>query len=95
MNCENRNGTLYLSGDLTVNTLNAQTSAACLNALDDSVHRIDLSGANRTDSACLSLILSLKRKQGRLKNGQSLAVSNLPASAAALADLYEIRSWLD
>ncbi|MDO5059595.1 MAG: STAS domain-containing protein [Neisseria sp.] len=89
MNSELKNGTLYLSGDITVKTLNERNAAQCRALLGESVHTVDLGGVTRADSACLSLILSLKRQQGRLKT------ANLPAAVPALAELYEIREWLD
>lgn len=95
MNCTRNNGTLYLNGDITVNTLDGQAAAACLDALDSTVHSIDLGGVGRADSACLSLILSLQRRHRQLHNGGRLAVCRLPAPVSALAELYEIRSWLD
>lgn len=95
MNCTRNNGTLYLNGDITVNTLDGQTANACLNTLDHTVHSIDLGGVGRADSACLSLILSLNRRYKRLHNDGKLVICKLPASVSALAELYEIRLWLD
>ena len=85
MNSETRDGTLYLSGDITVKTVTAAAFAGfgrqC--RLKD-IRILDLAEVGRADSACVSLLRA---------NG-SLEIRNLPQSVQALAELYEIREWV-
>ncbi|MDO5639567.1 MAG: STAS domain-containing protein [Neisseria sp.] len=90
MNTEIRNGVLYLAGDVTVKTVNgaayAQFEQQCRAA---DVRALDLAGVKRADSACVSLLLTALR----LKPA-GVAFQSVPASVAALADLYEIKDWV-
>ena len=89
MNSETRDGTLYLSGDITVKTVTTSAFAGfgrqC--RLKD-IRILDLVEVGRADSACVSLLLTALRANG------SLEIRNLPQSVQALAELYEIREWV-
>lgn len=89
MNSETCDGTLYLSGDITVKTVTAAAFAGfgrqC--RLKD-IRILDLAEVGRADSACVSLLLTALRANG------SLEIRNLPQSVQALAELYEIREWV-
>ncbi len=90
MQTEIRNGVLHLSGDITVKTVGkaayTQFEQQCRSS---EVHTLDLAAVGRADSACVSLLLSALR----LKGG-AVAFQSVPASVAALADLYEIKDWV-
>ena len=63
MQTEIRNGTLYISGDVTVKTLTASAFAryeqqCCLKETDS----IDFSQVGKADSACVSLLLNALRR---------------------------------
>lgn len=89
MNTEIRESVLLLGGDVTVTTVSAaayrQFRQACGNP---QVQELDLSGVARADSACLSLLLAAVRQN------PGMAVSAVPPSVAALAELYEIQEWI-
>ena len=89
MNSETRDGTLYLSGDITVKTVTAAAFAGFWRQcrLKD-IRILDLAEVGRADSACVSLLLTALRANG------SLEIRNLPQSVQALAELYEIREWV-
>lgn len=84
------NGRLRLDGEVTVQTLDQAAlrrfSAYCRQG---GWQVLDLGGVSRADSACLSLLLTAKR----LFSG-SLNIEGLPESVQALAELYEIESWI-
>ena len=91
MNTEIRNGVVYLSGDITVKTVNAAAYAQFeQQCRADEVNALDLAGVSRADSACVSLLLTALR----LKPA-GVAFQGVPASVAALADLYEIKDWVN
>lgn len=91
MNTEIRNGVLHLGGDITVKTVTGanyvQFEQQCR---ANEVHTLDLAGVGRADSACVSLLLAALR----LKPA-GVAFRSVPASVAALADLYEIKDWVN
>lgn len=90
MHSELRDGCLFLSGDITVQTVNAavfgQFQSQCRQSGWDT---LDLSGVNRADSSCLSLLLAAKRL-----HAGSLNIQGLPSAVCLLAELYEIESWI-
>ena len=87
MNSETRDGTLYLSGDITVKTVTAAAFVGFGRQCRLKDIR-DLAEVGRADSACVSLLLTALRANG------SLEIRNLPQSVQALAELYEIREWV-
>lgn len=91
MNTEIRDSVLHLSGDITVKTVGksayVQFEQQCRS---DSVQALDLAAVGRADSACVSLLLTALRLKG-----SAVAFQGVPASVAALADLYEIRDWVN
>ena len=89
MNSEISNGVLYLGGDITVKTVQADTCRRIIQSCDNNILAVDLSRVGKADSACLSLLLSLIRSNGRRPE-----LRNLPESVKALAELYEIKDWL-
>lgn len=90
MQTEIRNGTLYISGDVTVKTLTASAFAhyeqQCRLKETDS---IDFSQVGKADSACVSLLLNALRRTDKKPT-----IQNIPDSVRALAELYEIKDWL-
>ena len=90
MNLDTREPTLFLSGDITVKSIDSaayrQFEQACTPA---AIQTLDLEGVGAADSACISLLLAGLR----IKNGH-LTLTNLPASVSALAELYEINEWM-
>ena len=90
MQTEIRNGTLYISGDVTVKTLTASAFARyeqqCRLKETDS---IDFSQVGKADSACVSLLLNALRRTDKKPT-----IQNIPDSVRALAELYEIKDWL-
>ncbi len=89
MNSEISNGVLYLGGDITVKTVQADTCRRIIQSCGNNILAVDLSRVGKADSACLSLLLSLMRRNGRRPE-----LRNLPESVKALAELYEIKDWL-
>ena len=91
MQSEIRDNTVYVQGEVSVQTVNraalAQFAQQCR---QPEIHAIDLSQISRADSACLSLLLTdlRQRTQGSLK------IHNLPPSVRDLAQLYEIEEWI-
>ena len=70
MQSETRDNTVYVAGEVSVQTVNqaalAQFTQQCR---QPEIHAIDLSQITRADSACLSLLLTALRQkaQGSLK----------------------------
>ncbi|UOO81894.1 STAS domain-containing protein [Uruburuella testudinis] len=90
MNSESRNGVLYLSGEVTVKTVASANYARFeQQCRAHEVHTLDLSGVTQADSACVSLLLTALR----LKPA-AVGFRGVPASVAALAELYEIKDWV-
>ena len=90
MQTEIRNGTLYISGDVTVKTLTASAFARFEQQcrLKDT-DRIDFSQVGKADSACVSLLLdALRRPDGKI------TLQGIPESVRTLSELYEIKDWL-
>lgn len=90
MHTELNNGTLHISGDVTVKTLTAAAFTRFRQQcrLKDT-RAVDLSGVKRADSACVSLLLEVLRGcKG------SVRLTGIPESVRALSELYEIKDWL-
>lgn len=90
MHLKSQGSTLFLSGKLTVRTINAASlqkfEEACAAEM---VQTLDLQAVEAADSACISLLLTAQR----LKKGR-LTLINLPSSVLTLAELYEISEWV-
>ncbi len=90
MQLDAQESVLYLSGDITVKSVNAaalrQFEQACAQT---QINTLDLQGVRTADSACISLLLTALR----LKT-PNIALRNLPPSVSALAELYEIQNWV-
>lgn len=78
---------LCISGVVTVNTLTAPLYRQFIEQ-SSRVKQIDLGGVEQADSACVSLLLAAKRL------APNIEFINIPATVLALADLYEIKSWI-
>lgn len=91
MNSEVREQCLYLSGDVSVQTLDAaayrQWKQQCAS---DDIRAIDWQGVARADSTALALMIAALRARGQ----SSLQWRNLPESVRLLAELYEIEEWI-
>lgn len=90
MHTELNNGTLHISGDVTVKTLTAAAFTRFRQQcrLKDT-RAVDLSGVGRADSACVSLLLEILRRRK-----DSIGLTGIPESVRALSELYEIKDWL-
>ncbi|WP_107825313.1 STAS domain-containing protein [Neisseria sicca] len=91
MQTELRDGTLHISGDITVKTLTATAFTRFRQQcrLKDT-RAVDLSGVGRADSACVSLLLdALRRPDGKI------TLQGIPESVRTLSELYEIKDWLN
>ena len=89
MNSNIRDGVLYLSGNITVKTVNLAAYQQFKHACQQNIQAIDLANVQHADSACVSLLLSALRCTHTRP-----ALHNLPASVVALSALYEIQDWL-
>lgn len=88
-----REQTVYVGGEVTVNTVTAplyRNYCRQLAALGADV-RVDFAGVVKADSACLALLAAALRCRG---SGASVAFQNLPAAVALLAELYEVDDWI-
>ena len=91
MQSEIRDNTVYVQGEVSVQTVDKTTLAQFAQQCGQpEIHAIDCSQITRADSACLSLLLTAlrQREQGSLK------IHNLPPSVRDLAQLYEIEEWI-
>lgn len=94
MNTECREQTVYVGGEVTVNTVTAplyRNYCRQLAALGNNI-RVDFSGVGKADSACLSLLAAALRCR---ENGAAVSFSRLPAAVALLAELYEVDDWIE
>lgn len=91
MESEVRGGVLHVKGEVTVKTV---TSAAYglfeQQCRLNETHTVDFSQVSRADSSCVSLLLTALRVKP-----SSIALQGLPDSVAALAELYEIKEWVN
>ena len=62
MNSKVQNGTLYLSGEITVKTVNVAAYQQFQQACQQNIHTLDLAGVTQADSACISLLLAALRQ---------------------------------
>ena len=89
MQSEIRDNIVYVAGEVSVQTVNqaalAQFAQQCR---QPEIHAIDLSQITRADSACLCLLLEILRGSGGQLRG-------IPAAVRDLADLYEVREWMN
>ena len=88
MDSEIRGGVLYLSGDITVKTVDEAALRRLRRLLGQKPAKADLSAVGRADSACLCLLLEILRGSGGQLRG-------IPAAVRDLADLYEVREWMN
>ncbi|MGF6148586.1 Predicted NTP binding protein (contains STAS domain) [Kingella potus] len=88
MNCELRDGVLYLSGDITVKTVQPAAYQRFRQLCRQNAAALDLSAVGRADSACLSLLLEA------LRGNSGIRLRHLPDAVSALAELYEVREWM-
>ena len=89
MNSKVQNGTLYLSGEITVKTVNVAAYQQFQQACQQNIHTLDLAGVTQADSACISLLLAALRQASHRP-----VLHHLPAAVQALSELYEIQDWL-
>lgn len=91
MKSEVRDGVLHVGGSATVKTVTqAVYSRFEQQCRLKETAAVDFSGVDRADSACVSLLLAaLRAKPG------ALSLRGIPASVAALAELYEINEWVN
>lgn len=82
---------MNLSGDVTVNDITGALFKQFVHSLNTNhVDQIDLSGVQRADSACVSLLITAMRNE---KNA-TIALKNIPSAVVALLDLYELDDWI-
>lgn len=89
MNSETRGQTVYVSGEVTVNTVTAPLYRNYCRQLQTLAppFQVDFSGVGKADSACLSLMIAARRRSSEA------AFTAIPASVALLAELYEVDNW--
>ena len=91
MQSETRDNTVYVAGEVSVQTVNqAALARFAQQCRQPAIHAVDLSRITRADSACLSLIFTALRQKAQ----GSLKIRNLPPSVRDLAQLYEIEEWI-
>ncbi|MBH5329099.1 STAS domain-containing protein [Eikenella sp. S3360] len=94
MHSECRDGTVYVSGEVTVSTVTAPLFRAyCqqLGYLKNSARpTVDFSGITQADSVCISLLAAAKRSHPEA----AWSFAGIPAGVAALAELYEVGDWI-
>ena len=91
MESEVRGGVLHVQGDVTVKTVASAAYARFEQQCRlKETHTVDFSGVGRADSACVSLLLTALRAKP-----EAVKVQGLPDSVAALAELYEIKEWVN
>ena len=81
-------GTVFLSGKITAATLKQEDCRRVYAAVGPSVHTVDLSRVERADSACLSLLLALRRRHPQL------GFAGLPEDVCVLSALYGTDDWV-
>ena len=89
MNCEIRDGILHLDGEITVKTVHGNAYRQFVQLSGGDIKAVDLSAVSRADSACLSLLLSVLRR-----NGSRPELRHMPPAVADLSELYEVREWI-
>ena len=89
MNCEIRDGILHLDGEITVKTVHGNAYRQFVQLSGGDIKAVDLSAVSRADSACLSLLLSVLRR-----NGSRPKLRHMPPAVTDLAELYEVREWI-
>lgn len=89
MQLMHKDGTLFLQGVITVATLNKEHQRSLVQMCQQPINRVDLSGVTQADSACVAVLLSLKRQ---LAQG-SWQLQAVPDAVTALLGLYELE-WL-
>lgn len=91
MNTEIRNGILYIIGDVTVKTVNSTNfSLFSQQCRLKEISKLDLSHIGSSDSVCISLLLTAIRSKS-----EKWMFFNIPESVQALADLYDIKDWIN
>ena len=86
MNCEIRDGILHLDGEITVKTVHGNAYRQFVQLSGGDIKAVDLSAVSRADSACLSLLFSVLRRNG--------SRPELRPAVADLSELYEVREWI-
>ena len=89
MQTEVNDNRLMLRGEVSVRTVNRAACEPFLRLIKQpEIDTLDLSGVERADSACVSLLLNALREKSSLK------IHALPESVRALVELYEIEEWV-
>lgn len=84
-----QDGCLYLHGTATVHTVTASVYRQFVKECSQAnIHTLDLTGLQKADSACVSLLLAA------LRTNKTLTLNSLPNSVQALLELYEIQEWI-
>lgn len=88
MHIREEHGTVYLAGALTAATLNEATCRRVYAAVGAAVHTVDLQAVAHADSACLGLLLALRRRCPQV------CFTGLPEGVRKLSALYETDGWI-
>lgn len=88
MNISETQGTVSLSGDVTAAALNQEHCRRLYAAVAAGVHTVDLHAVARADSACVALLLALRRRRPQLR------FAGLPEDVRKLSALYETDAWI-
>ena len=89
MQLTHQEGVLSVQGMVTLSTFTSQYQQALLKACQQGVSVVDLSAVTHADSACVAVLLLLKRQ---LPQG-SWQLRQVPETVKALVGLYELE-WL-
>lgn len=94
MHTECREQTVYVGGEVTVNTVTAPLYRNYCRQLADLGKnvRVDFSAVEKADSACLALLTAAWRCRAE---GASVVLCGLPEAVALLAELYEVDDWIE
>lgn len=81
--------TLYLSGQINVQSINSKVWQDFSGSLNSSeIEQIDFSGVEHADSVAIALILAALRRK------EKITLHALPIAVQDLAALYEIKDWI-
>lgn len=89
MQLTQKDGTLFLQGVVTLSTVTQLSQQSLLQACAQPIEVVDLSEVTQADSACVAVLLLLKRQ---LVQG-SWQLRAVPTAVTALLGLYELE-WL-
>lgn len=89
MQTQVQENTLYLSGEISVRTLNIECYQRFVHTIQqDNIRVLNWQNISKADSAALSLLLATLRIESKIVH------QNLPEILQSLAELYDIQDWI-